>query len=378
MDKGFNSCTVFLDLAKAFDSVDHTILLKKLSRYGIKDNCYKLFESYLHERYQFVEINGIKSSLRKIDFGVPQGSILGPLLFLIFINDLPNATNFYIKLFADDTFLCSQNDDLKTLESDVNFEIEKVYSWLKMNKLTLNISKSKFMLISNKKRLSNNFSVSLNGQDIEQCDSYKYLGVIFDKNLNWKEHINYVCQKVSKACGALAKLRHCVNTNILKEFYHSLFHSYVKYGLIVWGNASKTNLKPLQVLMNRALRIITFSPFGNIDIKPLYDCLKIIDVETTFLLETGKFIYKNKKNMLPANIGNQFSFHDPSVVHSYNLRSVREPVFTFRLRSTEEKSIQIRGEKIWNQIPEIIKNSPSFASFKRCFKVHLLDQNSSL
>ena len=89
--------------------------MKKLSRYGINDNCYKLFESYLHERYQFVEINGIKSSLRKIDFGVPQGSILGPLLFLIFINDLPNATNFYIKLFADDTFLCSQNDDLKTL-----------------------------------------------------------------------------------------------------------------------------------------------------------------------------------------------------------------------------------------------------------------------
>ena len=115
LDKGLSSCTIFLDLAKAFDSVCHSILLQKLKRYGITKRCFNLLESYLDSRFQFVEINGKRSSVKKIDYGVPQGSILGPLLFLIFINDLPDATKFYIKLFADDTFLCAQNIDWKCL-----------------------------------------------------------------------------------------------------------------------------------------------------------------------------------------------------------------------------------------------------------------------
>ena len=249
----------------------------------------------MNSRFQFVEISGKKSSLKKIEYGVPQGSILGPLLFLIFINDLPEATKFYIKLFADDTFLCAQNIDWKCLENEVNVEIQKVYAWLESNKLTLNISKSKFMLITNSKRSSKDFSVKINGEALEQCSSYKYLGVIFDRNLNWKEHINYVCQKVSKACGALVKLRHCVNTNILREFYFSLFQSYVKYGLLVWGNASSTSLHPLQILMNKALKIMTFSPFGRIDIEPLYDCLKILDIKSIFSLKQENFYLKKKE-----------------------------------------------------------------------------------
>ena len=295
LDNGLSSCAVFLDLAKAFDSVSHSILLQKLSIYGIRDNSLKLFESYLDSRKQFVEINGVSSSMETIKFGVPQGSILGPLLFLIFINDLPEATKFYVKLFADDTFLCAQNIDFKHLETEVNDEIEKVHTWLASNKLTLNTSKSKFMIISNKKAIPRNFTVAINGENLEKCTSYKYLGIIFDEKLNWKEHVSYVCGKVASACGALAKLRHCVNTNILKEFYHALSYSYIRYGLIVWGNALPTTLKPVQALMNRAARIITFSPFGHIDMKPIYECLEILDLKNAFLLETSKFIFKQKK-----------------------------------------------------------------------------------
>ena len=139
LDKGLNSCTVFLDLAKAFDSVDHTILLQKLHKYGVRGIALKLFESYLSNRSQFVKVNGIKSSIQYILYGVPQGSILGPLLFLIFINDLPNSTNLFVKLFADDTFLCAQNADFKLLESEVNSDLDKVADWLLANKLTLNV-----------------------------------------------------------------------------------------------------------------------------------------------------------------------------------------------------------------------------------------------
>ena len=129
LDSGFHSCAIFLDLAKAFDSVSHDILLKKLCYYGIRGNALELLRSYLHSRSQYVKVNDTISTLIDIIYGVPQGSILGPLLFLVFINDLPDATNFYVKLFADDTFLCSQNKSLELLESDVNFELKKVYSW---------------------------------------------------------------------------------------------------------------------------------------------------------------------------------------------------------------------------------------------------------
>ena len=131
LDDGLSSCAIFLDLAKAFDSVSHDILLQKLEKYGIRGNVLRLFTSYLDARKQFVKIDKNISNLIEIKFGVPQGSILGPLLFLIYINDLPNASKFFIRLFADDTFLCAQNNDIWELENEVNLEIEKVYRWLK-------------------------------------------------------------------------------------------------------------------------------------------------------------------------------------------------------------------------------------------------------
>ena len=232
LDKNVNSCAIFLDLAKAFDSVDHSILLRKLSRYGIDGAFFNFFKSYLENRSQFVKLDNVKSSILSIKYGVPQGSILGPLLFLIFINDLPNATNFFIKLFADDTFLCAQNADFQSLETEVNIEIQKVFQWLISNKLTLNIAKSKFMIISNSKSKPERFQISLNDSQLEECDKYKYLGVIIDKNLSWKPHVEYISGKISKACGALAKLRHCIGTNVLVEIYHALIHSYVRYGIL--------------------------------------------------------------------------------------------------------------------------------------------------
>ena len=118
LDKKLTSCAIFLDLAKAFDTVSHDILLRKLEAYGIRGNALQLFESYLKDRFQFVQLDNVKSSISLIEFGVPQGSILGPLLFLIYINDLPAATKLFVKLYADDTFLCAENTDIDFLETD--------------------------------------------------------------------------------------------------------------------------------------------------------------------------------------------------------------------------------------------------------------------
>ena len=331
-------------------------------------------ESYLTSRSQFVKLGKIDSSTLLINFGVPQGSILGPILFLLFINDLPNATKLFIKLFADDTFLCAQNKEANLLEEEVNLELRNVNQWLKANKLTLNIDKSKFIIGSNKKLKSYSPSIKINGKSMKECDHYKYLGVIIDKNLSWKKHIEYISKKISKACGSLANLRYCVNIDLLREVYHSLIHSYLRYGILVWGTACETNLQPLKCIINRAIRIMTFTPFGRVDLDPLYKCLNILDVDKVKYFETSKFLYKLKKNLLPTTIGNYFEVTTNQSTHNYSLRNRERPVSQIVPRLVSgENSMQYRGEKIWDEIPQIIQSCVSLKNFKRVMKLNLLE-----
>ena len=371
LDKKSNTCAIFLDLAKAFDSVSHKILIQKLQKYGIHGKLLDLFVSYLSSRSQFVKFDNTQSSLINILFGVPQGSILGPLLFLIFINDLPNAFKFFIRLFADDTFLCAQNDDFLALENEVNIELKKVYIWLVSNKLTLNIKKSQFMLLTNKKNIPK-FTVKINDEELESCDSYKYLGVYIDKSLSWKCHIDYICTKISKACGALSKIRHIVDIETLCTVYYALANSYLRYGILAWGNATDSIIKPLDTLINRCVRIMSFAPFGHIQISPIYECLDILNVENTFNLETAKFIFKSINGLLPlSSIASHFELEAP-IMHNYNTRqrNSRSNIIDFS-SSYGKKSIQFRKTQALNAIPAEIRNLRSLNAFKKHYKKYL-------
>ena len=150
------------------------------------------------------------------------------------------------------------------MENEANIELKKVCTWLASNKLTLNVDKSKFMLTVKSRKSLKSFSLKINDEKLKQCDSYKYLGVYMDRNLTWKQHIEHVRKKVAKACGSLARIRHYVHIDTLIEIYYALIHSYVRYGITVWGNASKSALQPLMTSINRAARIMTFAPYGNI------------------------------------------------------------------------------------------------------------------
>ena len=207
------NCSIFLDLAKAFNTVNHEILIKKLEKYGIRGPPLTLIENYLKDREQTTNINNYKSNRLTINVGVPQGSCLGPLLFLLYINDMHLCTKFNIKLFADDACLSLNNKNPNILEAEINKELENVNRWLQNNKLFLNYSKSHY-LIFNKSKKKPKLNIFINNNLLKQQDKIKYLGILIDQKLNWKPHINKLKSNLSKTCFLLAKLKPYTNKKL--------------------------------------------------------------------------------------------------------------------------------------------------------------------
>ena len=221
-----------------FDTVNHNILLKKLEHYGIRDSALLWFNSYLSKRKQFVSINGEQSALYEVSCGVPLGSVLGPLLFLIYINDLHNISKkLDIFLFADDTNIYYENESFIELEKMVNKELKNLYLWLSVNRLALNIEKTNFIIFHPyNKPLKYNVTIKIHKKAILEKKCIKY-----NSTLSWKEHLNNLSKKLSRTIGIMYKLRPFVNLKIMKNIYHALFYSHAIYGIQVWGNACDTH-----------------------------------------------------------------------------------------------------------------------------------------
>ena len=221
-------CTILLDLAKAFDTVDHSILLKKLDKIGIRGPLHKWFESYLKDRKQVVSIDNVRSD--NMAFGVPQGSVLGPILFLIFINDMPLSSRlFRYTLFADDTFLFMSHEDPKTLEDLVNSELENIDQWLIDNRLSLNVDKSCFLLFTGKTRFQQDFKICISDKEVSRVSAAKYLGVHIDDKLNWQLHLSHVLTKIKQGLGALRKIKHVISPFNLTSSTVLIIQSHLQY-----------------------------------------------------------------------------------------------------------------------------------------------------
>ena len=248
------SCCIFLDFAKAFDTVNHEILLSKLEHYGITGIVNDWFRSYLSLRPQKVKINGFLSDEQYIKCGVPQGSVLGPLLFLIYINDMPYASTILdIHLFVDDTSIFMSNKNLEELQTIVNSELVNISDWLISNKLTLNVSKSNFIIIHPPQRKRNKqVTIKINGENLEEKSHTKYLGVLIDKNLNWKAHTHHINLKLAKGLGMIVKIRHFIPSSVLRNIYYAFIHAHINYAILNWGSATPTNLEPIKVSMRKA------------------------------------------------------------------------------------------------------------------------------
>ena len=208
-------CGIFIDLKKAFDTVNHDTLLLKLEHYGIRGNSLNCFKSYLNNRSQFVSINNKCSEINKLTCGVPQGSALRPLLFLIYINDLPNISKkLKFFLFADDTNIYYEDKNTKTIQQVVNTELKKMVEWLNTNRLALNISKTNFVIFSPSNKPKRKVIILLNKKALEEKEYVKYLGVLQDSTLSFRHHISTLNKKISRPIGVMHKIKYFVDEQI--------------------------------------------------------------------------------------------------------------------------------------------------------------------
>ena len=354
IDSGKLAAGVFVDFQKAFDTVDHNILISKLEHYGIRGKFNDWFKSYLTNRKQCVFILGYKSSYQPIKYGVPQGSVLGPLLFLIYINDLNHSIQFSDTFhFADDTNLLNINSSFYKLQSNLNKDLKGLYRWLLADKISLNAAKTELVIFRKPLQKIPPINIKINGIRIAQTSSVKYLGIYLDEFLVGSIHCILLHSKLQRANGMLAKARHflCNNTNTLLSLYYSIFSSHMVNGCQVFGQSDSKFVKKIQVLQNNALRLITFADSFRDHVSHIYKNLNILKFRDFVSLQNLLFIHDYFNGLLPDCFDGYFTFLSDS--HSHLTRNATNGHLVVPRVDSDRfgrKSFKVQSTVLWNDI----------------------------
>ena len=326
MDIGNTPEAIFIDLSKAFDTLNFDILIHKLQFYGLSGNSLALMKSYVTGRMQYILFNKTKSDLAIITTGIPQGSILGPLLFSIYVNDIINSSDkLQYLLYADDTTLYFNREHFTPHNAnlEINNELNKVMNWLKLNKLSLNVQKTKYMTFHKSQKNVTPLNLSIDDIPIDSVDEFNYLGIILHERLTWKNHINMVTNKIAKVSGILNRLKHIFPQNVLLSLYPTLIISHINYGMLLWGS----DIRSVEKYQKKAIRNITNSHILA-HTEPLLKDLGLLKVGDIFKLRLLKFYYKLMNNELPS----YFVTYVPIITnetyilnHDYALRTGARP-----------------------------------------------------
>ena len=363
---------VFLDFSKAFDTVDHTILLRKLELYGIRGLALKWIESYLTDRFQFVCFDQVDSSYEKVVCGVPQGSILGPLLFLLYINDLADVSNILFPiLFADDSNMFCTGKNLNDICNTMNQELSRVVEWLNVNKLSLNIDKSHFMVFSNKKYTFEPI-ITVNNTPIDRIYETKFLGVIIDSKLTWKAHINYIKSKVAKGIGILCKARKTLNSRSLMTLYYSFIYPYFVYCVEIWGGTHSIHVNTLLLQQKRIVRLLSNSK-RLAHTEPLFKSLKMLTISKLYTYRMLLFLFKFHNKILPRSMHTLFSRRRD--IHSHNTRQSNSLNLPKCCSNIMKHSFIYNAVILYNKSVTKFDFSQSYYTFKKSVIKYLIDDD---
>lgn len=359
--------SVFLDFKRAFETINRKILLKKLQKYGFSGNIIKWFDSYLKNRTQQTKINEFTSSKKENNTGVPQGSVLGPLLFIIYINDIKNCIgNSKINLFADDTLLYVSAKNADEAINKINEDLKHLLKWLNENQLKLNISKTKAMIISNKTNIEKSLHILLGDEKIDFVEEMKYLGIILDNKLNFNAHTEYLRGKIIKKYHVMRRIDKKTTAYSQILLYKSLIAPHFEYCSSILFLLNKNQLNTLQKLQNKIMRLILKVKYDT-SIKFMLDCLQWMSVEQRIIFNTLKFIWKMEQKLLPDYMcTNLIQRQD---VRNYNLRNNTEYNIPHFTKSSSHNSLFYKGIDLYNKFKKQFPRNNKLCDFNRnCIK----------
>ena len=365
IENKMNPVSIFLDLSKAYDVLDHELLLYKLKTYGIRGITNKWMKSYLSNRKQCVEVKShtrgkAMSSTREVNIGVPQGSILGPLLFLLFVNDLPlNVPNAKTILYADDTNFIMTGRNLNTLQDNVNNTILSIQTWFSTNNLVINRDKTSSMCFNNYQNKNPiEPHIILHGKMLPSCATTQFLGIQINANLKWNYHIDSVKSKLNNGYYIIKQLQKITSPQILRMIYFACIHAHLKYGIIMWGG--DPNCKRVFVQQKKIIRTI-YKANQHTSCRNLFRTLGILPLPCVYICEMVCWI-KRHRNKLDLNL----NLHDHNTRHKADLHPL-----TCRTNLIKNNGLNM-GIRLFNKLPEQLKNLETNHTFKNNVKKYLL------
>ena len=356
---------VFIDLKKAFDTVDHKILIRKLEHYGVRGDAVKLLESYLRDRTQYVSYGGFESERGHVECGVPQGSVLGPLFFIIYVNDMVRASpGLDLVLFADDTSKFARGKDPVELFGKVNRGLEELSKWFRCNKLTLNLKKTEYIFFCGPKGVSvPQGGLHIGGVPIDKVEGVRFLGVWVDEGLRWTGHIEKVRSKVNRLLGVLGRAQPVLGGGLIKMLYNALVLPHLQYCLLIWGDFEEGRNKKIgESLLKCQKRLVGLmaEKTGKYHADPVFSHLGILKIGDLYKLQLRVYAWQFMKGLLPESQGAILS--KTSEVHGHNTRSAGVDIY---VSTQDQRSIGNRIPREWRLIPDEIKKISSLNAFKR-------------